>query len=180
MSKDASHLSCNANEIPYFVAISLVWCFVLCVLNYTHCICFMLCVLNYNCYFKNKDWHLCLLQSFGSPICKLQSLSKPDVLDSCLPSAGPPGRGPQYGAQSPCSLEKMSAIVIILPKSHPRWIAYLDYTVSLPLLLSFFFFFCGSFFVYFFVENLFCQSSGLSHRQLLCEWLSFWYAYEVR
>ena len=98
MSKDASHLSCNANEIPYFVAISLVWCFVLCVLNYTHCICFMLCVLNYNCYFKNKDWHLCLLQSFGSPICKLQSLSKPDVLDSCLPSAGPPGRGPQYGA----------------------------------------------------------------------------------
>ena len=141
MSKDASHLSCNANEIPYFVAISLVWCFVLCVLNYTHCICFMLCVLNYNCYFKNKDWHLCLLQSFGSPICKLQSLSKPDVLYSCLPSAGPPGRGPQYGAQSPCSLEKMSAIVIILPKSHPRWIAYLDYTVSLPLLLSFFFFF---------------------------------------
>ena len=98
MSKDASHLSCNANEIPYFVAISLVWHFVLCVLNYTHCICFVLCVLNYNCYFKNKDWHLWLLQSFGSPICKLQSLPKPDVLDSCLPSAGPPGRGPQYGA----------------------------------------------------------------------------------
>ena len=162
MSKDANHLSCNANEIPYFVAISLGWYFVLCILNYNH--------------FKNKDRNLCLLQSSGSPTCKLHSLSKPDVLGSCLSSAGPPGRGPQYGAQSPWSLERMSAIVIILPKSHPRWTAYLDYTVSLPLLLSY----CGSFFVYLFVENLFCQSSGLSHRQLLCKQLSLWYAYEVR
>ena len=85
MNKVANHLSCDANEIPYFVAISLVWCFVLCILSYNH-------------YFKNKDWSLCLLQSSGSPTCKRQSLSKPDVLGSCLPSAGPPGRGPQCGA----------------------------------------------------------------------------------
>ena len=28
MTKDANHLSCNANETPYFIAINLLWCFV--------------------------------------------------------------------------------------------------------------------------------------------------------
>lgn len=60
---------------------------------------------------------------------------KPNILRVNLSGAGPPGLGTQYGAQTPGSLDRTSAIVIFLPfVCRPRWGVGFHYVKSLPLI----------------------------------------------
>jgi len=61
-----------------------------------------------------QEWSLCFQQPTGFPQIKPHWTSMPDVLWAHLPGAGPLGLGAWCGAQIPCSLERSSAIVIIL------------------------------------------------------------------
>ena len=66
--------------------------------------------------------------------------SKPEFLVVCLSGIGILGRGAGCGYQMPHSLERTSAIVIILLTSHPLASVGLDYTAFPPLLLVLFLF----------------------------------------
>ena len=73
-----------------------------------------------------------------------------------FPSAGSSGSRARCGAQTPCSLWKTSAIVIILPfVCFPSRSMGLDYTLTLPLLPILLWFVLIGF--------------SLSHQQLLCK-----------
>ena len=91
------------------------------------------------------------LQSSSSPVYKPHWLSKPDVLGTHLPSAGPPGWGAQYGSQTLHSLGRTSAIVIILPfvGRLPGGVG-IDYTafhLSAHLIVVLYIFSCGKAFL---------------------------------
>ena len=62
-----------------------------------------------------KSGGLYFPQPSGSPQIKHCWPSKPNVPGACLPSSGPPGWGARYRAQTPCSLGRTSASVMILP-----------------------------------------------------------------
>ena len=94
-----------------------------------------------------KEWSLCFLQPSDSPKSKSQRLSMPNVMGVCLPDVEPLG----WGAQTPHSFGRTSAVVIILlfVGCVTRGVG-LDYTASLPLLLIllwilFYIFICRSF-----------------------------------
>ena len=81
---------------------------------------------------------------------------------------GPWCRTPKLGNlmwdPDPSVLGRLSAAVIIL-----FWFTYLWRYVSTPSHLQpSCLYCCGSFFISFVVDSLFCSSSGCSHRQLLC------------
>ena len=70
----------------------------------------------------------------GSPESKPQLPSKPNLLGTHLPDAGPPDWGAQHVAQTLCFLGRTSAVVsIALLMGHPRDMG-LDCITSLPLL----------------------------------------------
>ena len=95
-----------------------------------------------------KEQSLCFLQPSVSPVCKFCWPSKLELLGTCPAGAEPPGWGAHCGAWTPHSLERTSAIVIILlfVSQLPRDVG-LDYTLSqffLPISLWFLYIFsCG-------------------------------------
>ena len=91
--------------------------------------------------------------ALGSPEGKPCWPSKPNVLVARLPSAGCQGWGAPCGVQTPCSLGRISAVVILLLYvGCPPGGLGLEYTATLPLLLILLWFFlyifsCRSFLV---------------------------------
>ena len=108
-------------------------------------VCEILCVpLRVECLFPSALW---LSQN------KPHLPSKPNVLGAHLPGAGPPGWGAQCGAQTPHSLRRSSVIVIILLiVGHPPRV----WVLTILCLCLYYPSCCGSFFISFIVENLFC------------------------